>query len=106
MTLIASSLNTIIMKFTVARNNIAKPRLTRPKNPMPAFVPQALNEQGLMEAYRARPPYQQNDYLGWIAQAKRDETKQKRLAKMLSELKGGKLYMNMAWRPRNKSIRK
>ena len=75
-------------------------RLTRAKNPMPAFVRNALNERGLMEAYRARPPYQQNDYLGWIVRAKLEATKLKRLNQMLDELQGGKLYMNMAWKPR------
>jgi uncharacterized protein YdeI (YjbR/CyaY-like superfamily) len=77
-------------------------RLTRAKNPMPAFVRNALNERGLMEAYRARPPYQQNDYLGWIIRAKLEATKLKRLNQMLDELQGGKLYMNMAWKPRAK----
>ena len=67
---------------------------------MPAFVRNALNERGLMEAYRARPPYQQNDYLGWIVRAKLEATKLKRLNQMLDELQGGKLYMNMAWKPR------
>lgn len=76
-------------------------RLTRAKNPMPASVRNALNERGLMEAYQARPPYQQNDYLGWIAQAKMEATKLKRLNQMFDELQGGKLYMNMAWKPRS-----
>ena len=67
---------------------------------MPAFVRNALNEQGLMEAYHERPPYQQNDYLGWIAQAKREATRLKRLDQMLKELQGGRLYMKMAWKPR------
>ncbi len=67
---------------------------------MPAFVRNALNERGLMEAYRARPPYQQNDYLGWIVRAKLETTKLKRLNQMLDELQGGKLYMNMVWKPR------
>ena len=64
---------------------------------MPAFVRDALNEQGLMETYKARPPYQKNDYLGWIKSAKLEATRQKRLSQMLSELKDGTKYMNMAW---------
>lgn len=44
--------------------------LKRAKNPMPVFVRNALDERGLMEAYLDRPPYQQNDYLGWISRAK------------------------------------
>jgi hypothetical protein len=43
-----------------------KSTLKRAKNPMPAFVQEALDDRGLMNAYRARLPYQQNDYLGWI----------------------------------------
>ncbi len=74
--------------------------LRRPRHPMPAFVREALLSRGLMEAYRARPPYQRNDYLGWIGRAKRDETKQRRLAQMLDELAAGDRYMNMRWRAR------
>jgi hypothetical protein len=74
--------------------------LTRAKNPMPAFVRNTLNERGLIKVYRARPQYQQNDYLGWIVRAKLEATKLKRLNQMLDELQGGKLYMNMVWKPR------
>lgn len=76
------------------------PRLTRARNPMPAMVRNALNERGLMTTYNERPPYQRNDYLGWIARAKLEATKLKRLNQMLDELQGGRLYMNMAWTPR------
>ena len=71
--------------------------LTRPRHKMPDFLREALNQQNLMDAYHARPEYQQNDYIGWITRAKREETKQKRLSQMLDELKGGTLYMNMKW---------
>ncbi len=74
--------------------------LRRPVQPMPSFVCQALEANELFDAYRERPPYQQNDYLGWINRAKRDHTKERRLAQMLDELKRGDVYMNMAWRPR------
>lgn len=73
--------------------------LKRPLNPMPEFVERALLDRGLMEAYRRRPPYQRNDYLGWITQAKREATKLRRLAQMLDELARGDRYMKMAWRP-------
>ena len=73
--------------------------LKRPLNPMPEFVERALLERGLMAAYRQRPPYQRNDYLGWITQAKREPTKLRRLAQMLDELQQGDRYMKMAWRP-------
>ena len=40
--------------------------LSRPIHPMPSFVKKALVEHGLLDAYLSRPPYQQNDYIGWI----------------------------------------
>ncbi len=66
---------------------------------MPDFVARALTEEGLQAAYDARPPYQRNDYLGWINRAKREETKLRRMEKMLTELRAGHGYMGMAWRP-------
>jgi len=74
--------------------------LKRPINPMPEFIRKALNERALMRAYLSRPPYQQNDYLGWIARAKLEATKLKRLNQMLDELESGRLYMKMAWKPK------
>ena len=71
--------------------------LTRPRHPMPDFIRDALNERGLMDAYRACPEYQQNDYIAWITRAKLEATKQKRLNQMLDELEGGKVYMKMEW---------
>jgi uncharacterized protein YdeI (YjbR/CyaY-like superfamily) len=71
--------------------------LTRTRHKMPDYIREALAERNLMDAYHERPDYQQNDYIGWITRAKRDETKQKRLNQMLDELEGGKLYMNMSW---------
>jgi hypothetical protein len=38
----------------------------RPRYPIPEFIHDALNEHGLMDLYHARPPYQQNDYIGWM----------------------------------------
>jgi uncharacterized protein YdeI (YjbR/CyaY-like superfamily) len=69
----------------------------RPRYPMPEFFCEALESRGLMEAYRDRPPYQQNDYIGWITRAKRPETQEKRLNQMLDELKKGDVYMKMEW---------
>ena len=71
--------------------------LKRALNPMPQNIRAVLDERGLMDAYDARPDYQRNDYLGWIARAKRDDTKAKRLDQMLEELERGGVYMNMAW---------
>ncbi|WP_163272445.1 YdeI/OmpD-associated family protein [Chelativorans alearense] len=71
--------------------------LRRPSNPMPDDVRAELEKRGLMAAYEARPPYQRNDYLGWIARARRPETRQKRLDQMLDELERGGAYMRMRW---------
>ena len=73
---------------------------SRPRYPMPDFIRDALNSRGLMDAYRARPPYQQNDYIGWITRAKQETTKQKRLNQMLDELERGGVYMKMKWHPK------
>lgn len=72
-------------------------RLKRPVYPMPDFVLAALEERRLIAAYRQRPPYQQNDYIGWITRAKLPATQQKRLAQMLDELERGGEYMKMKW---------
>lgn len=71
---------------------------------MPSFVEEALTEGGLMQAYRERPAYQQHDYLGWIARAKRPETKLKRLDQILDELRRGGVYMKMDHRPSRKPV--
>jgi uncharacterized protein YdeI (YjbR/CyaY-like superfamily) len=65
---------------------------------MPGFVADALSKHGLLDAYRSRPAYQQNDYIGWITRAKRPETKEKRLHQMLDELLRGDVYMKMDYR--------
>ena len=67
---------------------------------MPEFVRDALVQSGLMDAYRSRPPYQQNDYIGWLNRAKREETKYKRLEQMLNELASGDRYMKMEYKTR------
>jgi uncharacterized protein YdeI (YjbR/CyaY-like superfamily) len=72
----------------------------RPRYPMPEFIREALESRGVMEAYSARPPYQRNDYIGWITRAKRVETQEKRLNQMLEELEKGGVYMKMKWRPK------
>jgi uncharacterized protein YdeI (YjbR/CyaY-like superfamily) len=79
--------------------------LRRPRHEMPEFVQRALVEHGLLGAYRDRPPYQRNDYIGWIVRARREETRQKRLGQMLSELRQGDRYMNMAYPPGARSPR-
>lgn len=73
----------------------SKSRLKRPVHAMPVDIAHALRQHGLEAAYEARPPYQRNDYIGWINAAKLDTTRAKRLQQMLEELRDGTLYMNM-----------
>jgi len=73
-------------------------RLTRPVYPVPLDVSTALDEADLWPRYRARPPYQRNDYIGWITRAKRPETRAARLEQMLDELESGDGYMGMPYR--------
>ena len=46
--------------------NYEASRLKCAINAMPPFVGKALDDFGLMDAYLSRPPYQRNDYVGWI----------------------------------------
>jgi len=73
--------------------------LKRALNPLPDEVLQALLTRNLLAAFEARPPFQRNDYLGWIARARKEETRAKRLAQMLDELEDGDIYMKMRWSP-------
>jgi uncharacterized protein YdeI (YjbR/CyaY-like superfamily) len=67
---------------------------------MPADIAVLLEERNLMTDYLGRPPYQQNDYLGWISRAKLEITRSKRINQMLCELADGQSYMNMPYKPR------
>ena len=68
----------------------------RPRQPMPDDVGAALRDGGVLDAYRERPAYQRNDYLGWIGRAQQDETREKRVRQMVDELREGGVYMGMA----------
>ena len=64
----------------------------------PTFFAVQSHSRGLMDRYLTRPPYQQNDYIGWITRARLESTKQKRLTQMLDELERGGVYMRMKWK--------
>jgi uncharacterized protein YdeI (YjbR/CyaY-like superfamily) len=72
----------------------------RKRYAMPAAVRGALTKSRLGSAYRARPSYQRNDYVMWITQAKRPETRKSRIEQMLAELRKGNVYMKMKWNAR------
>jgi uncharacterized protein YdeI (YjbR/CyaY-like superfamily) len=72
-----------------------KKPVRRKRYPLPAFMKEALDRANLMTDYEARPPYQRNDYIGWIMRATQEATKLKRLKQMLDELRKGGVYMKM-----------
>ncbi|MEO6014485.1 MAG: YdeI/OmpD-associated family protein [Devosia sp.] len=72
-------------------------RMKRDIHTMPEDIRDAMQHAGVITAYRQRPAYQQNDYVGWIGRAKLPATRQKRLQQMLTELKAGGVYMHMKW---------
>jgi hypothetical protein len=77
-------------------------RISQPSTasqPMPGNVRSALAKRKLTDAYRARPHYQQQDYLKWIALAVGPAAKQQRLDQMLTELENGGLYKGEPWTP-------
>ncbi len=86
-------------KDTVATAKMA--RTKRERHPMPDFIRDALDAKKLTAAYDARPPYQRNDYIGWITRAKLPITQRKRLDQMLDELVRGDVYMKMVWRKKS-----
>lgn len=95
---IGTLINLIAFIFLLlTRRKVMPPR---PRYEMPDFIHEALQNRRLMEAYLARPPYQRNDYIGWITRARLSATKQKRLKQMLDELKKGDVYMKMEWNPK------
>ena len=69
---------------------------------MPGDVQEAITSSGLQQEYDSRPPYQRNDYIGWITKAKRTDTRQKSIEQMLSEVRVGNVYMKMSWSGQNK----
>ena len=74
----------------------------RPPEPIPEDVRLALDERNLRADYDERPWYQRNDYLAWIARARRADTRARRLDQMLDELERGGVYMRMTHGPSRK----
>jgi uncharacterized protein YdhG (YjbR/CyaY superfamily) len=81
-----------------SNNDMDKSKMTRNIYDIPDYITAALDKSGLWENYHKRPPYQRNDYIGWITRGKREETRRKRLKQMLEELKTGDAYMGMAYK--------
>lgn len=64
---------------------------------LPGTIKNILLAEDVLEAYENRPFYQRNDYIHWITDAKREETKNKRIRQMIEELRAGNIYMNMEY---------
>lgn len=75
----------------------------RPRYSMPADVADALASAGVRGEYDKRPPYQRNDYVGWIERAKTADTRSRRIGQMLDELVQGGVYMAMPHAPSRKN---
>lgn len=86
-----------MVRYCMAQKPVKKTAQPRQRYEMPDELRQILVEHQLMEAYEARPPYQQNDYIGWIGRAKRAETKEKRIRQMLEDLASKQSYMGMPY---------
>jgi uncharacterized protein YdeI (YjbR/CyaY-like superfamily) len=69
----------------------------RPEKELPDDLRERLIEEDLLEAYGRRPRYQRTDYISWIEKAARAETREKRTAQMLEELRNGDAYMGMPY---------
>ena len=66
---------------------------------MPGFVRKALDKRNLTDAFRARPAYQQNAYMQWIAEGKIQTAMDKRLEQMLDELAKGNVFKGEPYAP-------
>jgi hypothetical protein len=75
------------------------PHPNNSQQPMPGNVRGALAKKNLTDAFRARPDYQQNDYLKWIAAGAGPAVKQQRLDQMLDELHKGGVFKGEPWTP-------
>jgi hypothetical protein len=67
--------------------------------PMPGNVRGALAKRKLLDAFRDRPQYQQDEYLKSIALAAGPAAKQKRLDEMLEDLAAGDKFRGEPWSP-------
>ena len=67
--------------------------------PMPGQVKGALAKRNVLDTFFARPQYQQDDYLKWIALAAGPQQKQQRMDQMLEELEKGGTFKGEAWTP-------
>jgi hypothetical protein len=87
-------------RYQIDNDAHTHPRMTRPILEIPDDLKKALDDNELWERYHARPPYQQNNYVGWIVGSKRVGVRAKRLAQLVSELQAGGQYMGSIYIPK------
>jgi uncharacterized protein YdeI (YjbR/CyaY-like superfamily) len=90
------------LKEAVANNTAGRKIEIKPEPQGPVDLPreieQRLEESGLLKAYRGRTYYQQKGYLQWIEAVKQEATRERRIERMLEELREG-TYMPPRRRP-------
>jgi len=75
----------------VKTRGVRKTTAPRPPPQVPADLAAALRHDARAKAtFEAFPPSQQREYVAWITEAKRDETRHKRLAQAVEWLAEGK----------------
>lgn len=91
-----AQLGAYILEAMALTEQGVKPRVLTSKDPKPALeIPaelQAVLDQNpqAKSVFEAFPPSHKKEYIVWIREAKREETRQRRLEQMLENLKEGK----------------
>jgi hypothetical protein len=62
---------------------------------IPKYIKDMLKKEELLEKYNAQIYTYRKGYVQWIEEAKQEETKQKRITKMIEEVREGNVYMGM-----------
>lgn len=70
---------------------------------LPLTYKKILNQKNLLEIFRMRPPHQKRDYVHWVTSPKRPETKVRRFAILLNDLRTG-TYMKMPYIKKSNNI--
>ncbi len=79
-----------LAKVDFALDEAPKARPKRPPLPLPEWLKEALMEHpAAWEGFQKLPPSHQRNYIGWISDAKREETRQKRIRYAIERLEQG-----------------
>jgi len=79
-----------LVDFPVGDSADPRPRRAETDARLPAYVLAALEKNPQAQAsFEKLPPSHRRNYIGWVDSAKREETRQRRLAEMLERLEHG-----------------